>query len=79
MKYLIFLLLTTTQVLAADKLDDFNRKLMENFDKDVKNENDLSIRKNRGPARGPASVAPERIQEEKKIDKSIRQNGLQDW
>ncbi len=79
MKYLILFGLFTTQAFAADKLNDFNKKLMENFDKDMKTDNDYSIRKDRGPARGPASVAPEVIQEEKKIDKNVRQTGHRAW
>ncbi len=82
MKYLIFFTLVSGQVFAADKLGEFNKKLMENFDKDMKTNNDLSVRKDRGPSRGPASVAPEidsrNIQEEKRIDKH-RQIGHRDW
>lgn len=79
MKYLILLCLVTTQSFAADKLNDFNKKLMEKFNHDIKTDNDLSVRKNRGPVRGPASVAPGNVEEEKKIDKTVRQNGLQSW
>ncbi len=78
MKYLILFCLVTTQAFAADKLNDFNKKLMENFDKDIKTDNDLSLRKDRGPSRGPASVAPEIIEEEKKIDKTS-QIGHRGW
>ncbi len=79
MKYLILFCLVTTQAFAADKLNDFNKNLMENFDKDMKTDNDLSLRKDRGPSRGPASVAPEMIEEEKKIDKTVRQTGHRAW
>lgn len=79
MKYLIFFCLVSSQAFASDKLDDFNKKLMENFNEDIRTDNDLSVRKDRGASRGPASVAPEMIQEEKKIDKSVRQTGHRDW
>ncbi len=83
MKYLILIIMVSGQVFAADKLQDFNKKLMENFDKDIKTGNDLSMKKERNPSRGPASVAPEidlqNVEEEKKIDKSVRQTGHRDW
>ncbi len=82
MKYLILITLVSGQVFAADKLNDFNKKLMENFDKDIKTGNDLSVKKDRHPSRGPASVAPEielqNVKEEKKIDKT-NQTGHRDW
>ncbi len=82
MKYLILFTLVSGQVFAADRLNDFNKKLMENFDKDIKTDNDLSVRKDRNPSRGPASVAPEidskNVQEEKRIDQT-RQTGHRDW
>lgn len=79
MKYLIFFFVVSTQAFAADKLNDFNKKLMENFDKDIKTDNDFSVRKDRSPSRGPASLAPEIIEEEKKIDKTVRQTGHRAW
>jgi hypothetical protein len=79
MKYLILFCLVSTQAFAGDALLNFNKQLMENFDKDMKTNNDLSVRKNRGPVRGPASVAPEIIEEEKKIDKTVRQTGHRAW
>jgi hypothetical protein len=83
MKYLLLFSLVASSAFAKDKLTDFNQKLLENFDKDIKTDNDLSLKKDRGPARGPASVAPEEdlqnVQEEKKIDRSVRQTGHKDW
>lgn len=79
MKYLLIFSLFTSTTFAADKMNDFNKKLLENFEKDVKADNDLSLRKMQGPSRGPASVAPEVIEEEKKIDKNVRQTGHRDW
>ncbi len=80
MKYLILLSLISSSAFAEDKLDDFNKKLLENFNKDISADN---VRKNHVPSRGPASVAPEmdskNIQEEKKIDKNVRQIGHRDW
>ncbi|MES2526834.1 MAG: hypothetical protein V4598_07090 [Bdellovibrionota bacterium] len=82
MKYLILFVLVSGQVFAADKLNDFNKKLMENFDKDIKTGNDVSVKKDRNPSRGPASVAPEidtqNVKEEKKFEKS-NQTGHRDW
>lgn len=79
MKYLILFCLVVTPAFAKDTLNDFNKKLIENFDKDIKTDNDLSLKKDRGPSRGPASVAPEMIEEEKKIDKNVRQFGHRSW
>lgn len=83
MKIFFVMLLASSSVFAKDTLNDFNKKLMENFDKDIKTDNDLSVKKDRGPARGPASVAPEvdlqNVSEEKKIDKNLRQTGHRDW
>jgi hypothetical protein len=82
MKYLILFAIVSGQVFAADGLKDFNQKLMENFDKDIKAENDFSVKKDRNPSRGPASIAPktdtQNIQEEKRIDQT-RQTGHRDW
>ena len=83
MKYLLLISMVMTPAFAKDKLTDFNQKLMENFEKDIKSDNDLSLKKDRGPARGPASVAPEQdsqhLDVDKKIDKSVRQTGHTDW
>lgn len=83
MKIFVILLFVSSSVFAKDTLNDFNKKLMENFDKDIKSDNDFAVKKDRGPARGPASVAPEadpqNITEEKKLDKSIRQTGHRAW
>ena len=81
MKYLMLFCLATTSALANDKLGDFHQDLMRNFDRDVKNDNELRVKKDRGPARGPASVVPENrpIQEENKIDKNVRQTGHRAW
>lgn len=80
MKFLIILSLVVSPAFAKDKLEDFNKRLLENFDKDIRTDNDMSVKKDRGASRGPASVAPESaVQEEKKIDKTIRQTGHRDW
>lgn len=83
MKFLAILLLASTSALAKDSLTDFNQKLMENFNKDIRNGNDLAVKKEKGPARGPASVVPENyprtMTEEKKLEKNIRQTGHPDW
>lgn len=83
MKFILLFSLVLSPAFAKDKLSDFNQQLMENFKKDIKTDNDLSLKKDRGPARGPASVAPEKdlshTDVEKKIDKSVRQTGHQDW
>lgn len=79
MKYLIIFCLVVTSAFAKDTLNDFNKKLLENFDKDIRTDNDLSLKKDRGPSRGPASVGPAMIEEEKKIDKNIRQTGHRAW
>jgi hypothetical protein len=83
MKYLLLFSFVLSPAFAKDKLSDFNQKLMENFDKDIKTDNDLSLKKDRGPSRGPASVTPEQDLQhtdvDKKIDKSVRQTGHTDW
>lgn len=78
MKYLILFCLVITPAFAKDTLNDFNKKLLENFNKDIRTDNDLSLKKDRGPSRGPASVAPGIIEEEKQIDKT-RQTGHRAW
>jgi hypothetical protein len=79
MKYFILFCLVTSQVFAADKLGDFNKELMEKFDQDIRTDNDVAIKKDQHPSRGPASVAPEMIEEENKINKTVRQTGHRDW
>ena len=81
MKYLVLFCLVITPALAKDKLDDFNKQLMENFDKDIRSDNDTKVKRDRVPSRGPASVAPESVQieDQKKIDKTVRQTGHTDW
>ncbi len=79
MKYLLIFSVFISTAFAKDNLNDFNKKLLENFEKDVKGDNDLSLRKNQGPSRGPASVAPVVIEEEQKFDKNVRQTGHKDW
>lgn len=80
MRYLIFFALLCSSAYAKDRLDDFNKKLLENFQKDLRSDNAQGVRKERVPTRGPASVAPESvIEEEKKIDKTVRQTGHRDW
>lgn len=81
MKYLVLFCLVTSPAFAKDKLDDFNKKLMENFDKDIRTDNDLRVKKDRAPSRGPASVDPDAVQveQENKIDKTVRQTGHKDW
>ena len=80
MKLLILICLVATPAFAKDKLEDFNKRLIENFDKDIRTDNDMSVKKDRGASRGPASVAPDSaVQEEKKIDKTVRQTGHRDW
>lgn len=78
MKYLILFCLVVTPAFAKDTLNDFNKKLLENFNKDIRTDNDLSLKKDRGPSRGPASVAPAEIKEEKKIEKN-NQMGHRAW
>jgi hypothetical protein len=83
MKYLLLLSLVISPAFAKDTLSDFNQKLLENFNKDIKSDNDLSVKKNKAPTRGPASVAPEEdvqhVDVENKIDKTVRQTGHKDW
>lgn len=80
MKYLVLFCLVVTPAFAKDKLDDFNKRLLENFDKDIRTDNDTRVKKVSAPSRGPASVAPESVvEEEKKIDKTVRQTGHRDW
>lgn len=78
MKYLILICLFVKPVFAKNTLNDFNKKLLENFNKDIRTDNDLSLKKDQGPARGPASVAPAEIKEEKKIEKT-NQTGHRAW
>ncbi|MFL5785451.1 MAG: hypothetical protein ACJ76H_12610 [Bacteriovoracaceae bacterium] len=83
MKYLLLFSLVVTSAFAKDNLSDFNQRLLEKFDKDIKTDNDLSLKKEKGPTRGPASVAPEKdvqhVDVENKIDRSVRQTGHKDW
>lgn len=81
MKYLMLFCFVVTSAFAKDKLDNFHRDLMENFDKDIRTDNDTRVKKERVPTRGPASVDPgaAQIQEQKKIDKTVRQTGHTDW
>lgn len=79
MKYLILFCLIATPAFAKNTLNDFNKKLLENFNKDIRTDNDLSLKKDQGrPSRGPASVVPAEIKEEKKIEKN-NQTGHRAW
>lgn len=87
MKFTFLILLTcfSTQILGKS-VRDFNKALIEDVQKDIKQENDYDLKTKESITRSPASVGPvveesrsEEIEEESKIDKSFRQIGSKNW
>lgn len=83
MKTLLFCLaLISVHAFAKSEVKNFNDVLIQNVQSDIQNDNDQQFRK-RSVGRGPASVESEPegryIEQEKKIDKNVRQIGNQKW
>jgi uncharacterized protein (DUF2147 family) len=82
MKILLFAFALFSTVAWSKEIKNFSNDLLENVQKDIKNENDDQFRK-KAVGRGPASVEIEpegkHIEQEKKIDKNVRQTGNQNW
>jgi len=82
MKMLIaFTLLNLSFAALAKEVKDFNKILIQNVQKDIRNDNDQQF-KSKPVSRGPASVEANEntIQEDQKIDKmNIRQIGPNKW
>ena len=82
MKYaIILIILNFTFSAFAKEVRDFNKVLIQNVQKDIRNNNDEQF-KAKPVSRGPASVEANEntIQEDKKIDKmNIRQIGPNKW
>lgn len=80
----LLLLLVFSQSTFAKGIKEFNYKLLEEVQKDIKKDPDTRFRKastlNRGPASVPTQSSDGPIQEENKIDKmNIRQIGPNKW
>lgn len=77
---LALLLLASTTVMAKE-VKNFNRLLMEEVQKDIKNDNAEDLKTKTSASRGPASVITEEgpTQDESKIDKNVRQIGANKW
>jgi putative lipoic acid-binding regulatory protein len=86
MKFTFLILLTcfSTQILGKT-VQDFNKALIEDVQKDIKQDNDYDLKTKESITRSPASVESveesrsEEIEEESKIDKSFRQIGSKNW
>lgn len=82
MKTFIIALVLFSSLAFAKEMKNFNKDLFQNVQKDIQNDNDDQFKK-RTVGRGPASVDSEPegkyIEQEKKIDKNVRQLGTQKW
>lgn len=82
MKITLFALILLSSTAWSKEMKTFNSDLLKNVQKDIQNENDDQFRK-KSVSRGPASVESEpegkHIEQEKKIDKTVRQIGNQSW
>lgn len=84
MKFTLFaVLVLASSSLMAKEVKNFNKLLMEEVQKDIKNDNAEYLKSKSEVSRGPASVAPELedgpVKDESKIDKSVRQFGGRQW
>jgi hypothetical protein len=85
MKTIFFVLLTLSLTAFAKEVKDFNKELIQNVQKDIRNDNIHSFEKG-SLRRGPASVVEEdgqpvdKIEEVQKFDKmNVRQIGPNKW
>lgn len=75
----------TSALVMAKEVKDFNKVLMDGVQKDIRTDNDQSLKTKDSVMRGPASIEKEDtrvrpvIQEDNKIDKNVRQIGSQKW
>ena len=78
---LLALLLLASTSLMAKEVKNFNKLLMEDVQKDIKNDNAEDLKTKSTATRGPASVSTEEgpAQDESKIDKNVRQIGANKW
>jgi hypothetical protein len=82
--FLIFWVFTSALVMAKE-VKDFNKVLMDGVQKDIRTDNDQSLKTKDSVMRRPASIEKEDtrlrpvIQEDNKIDKNVRQIGSQKW
>jgi hypothetical protein len=83
--FLIVLTIFSTQIFAKS-VREFNKALIEDVQKDIKQDNDYDLKTKESITRSPASVESvveesrsKEIEEESKIDKSFRQIGSKNW
>ena len=80
--FICLCLLISPTVWSKSQVKNFNDVLIQDVQKDIRNDNDTQFRK-KEITRGPASVESEPegkyIEQEKKIDKNVRQLGTQKW
>lgn len=77
---LAIVILASTSVMAKE-VRNFNKLLMEEVQKDIRNDNAEDLKTKTSATRGPASVSTEvgPTQDESKIDKTVRQTGSRKW
>ncbi len=83
MKFTLFALLAllSTSVMAKE-VNNFNKFLMDEVKKDIQNDNAEYMKTKPQATRGPASVTAENegpVEEQSKIDKTVRQIGANKW
>lgn len=83
MKITLFALLTlfTTSVMAKE-VENFNKVLMDEVKNDIRKDNADYLKTKASATRGPASVSTENegpMEEQSKIDKTVRQIGANKW
>lgn len=81
---MVMVLVFSTSMAFAKEVKDFNKALIQDVQKDLKTDNDQSMKANNAPMRGPASVdtmesADQTAQENSKIEKKEKQLGNSKW